>query len=508
MKKPIRTIAIVGGGTAGWLAANHIGKAVSGNTDYQVTVIEAPDIPTIGVGEGTVPMMRQTLRSFGIAEDEFIAKCDATFKQSIQFINWLDKDKHGFCQSYHHLFDFPYPFQQDLTPFWLHGNQQTPFADYVSIQAGVCQMGLAPKTTEHAEYEGDTTYAYHLDARKFAMLLSDNAQKRFNVLYQQHTIADVRLGVDGSIAALVTKDDKQLEFDFYIDCSGFSSILLGKALEVPFLDKSNELMIDRALAVQVPTVEGAPIPTSTLATAHQAGWIWDIALPTRRGVGLVYASDYMDDATAYRKLSTYLGQDLSDLNVRSIPMSVGFRKESWRKNCVALGLAQGFVEPLEATSILLTDYSAKLFASSLPLHQEENSLLACRFNQRIEYSWLRVIDFIKLHYYISDRQDSDFWRAMRDPASASEHLKDLLSLWRCRVPQSTDFFSKFDVFDVENYLYVIYGMRYPTPKGWLHPDYLTWAEQRVQQVASVRQQVCQRLPTHRQLIEQIRQRFK
>lgn len=507
MNKNIQSIVIVGGGTAGWLAANHIGKALQGNPRYSVTVIESPDIPTIGVGEGTVPMMRQTLKSFGISEDEFIVRCDASFKQSIQFVNWLDKHKHGAGNSYHHLFDFPYPFKQDLTPYWLHRGQHSSFADIVSVQAGLCRAKLAPKSLQHSPYEGDATYAYHLDARKFAQLLSEHAQKHFAVQYQQHSIVDVCLSADGGIEALQTQDGQRLAFDFYVDCSGFSSLLLGKALQVPFVDKSAELMIDRALTVQVATDSEQPLPCSTLATAHQAGWIWDIALPHRRGVGFVYASEFMDSVTAKRKLSHYLGLDADTLQVREIPMPVGFRQQSWKHNCVALGLAQGFVEPLEATSILLTDYSARLLAASLPSCQAELGVLAAQFNQRLEYSWLRVIDFIKLHYLISDRDDSAFWRAMRAPETASAHLNELLQRWRYKVPQSTDFFSKFDVFDVENYLYVLYGMHYQTQPPYLPPDYLSWAQQRVAQVTDVRNTLCQHLPSHRQLIQQIKQRF-
>ena len=507
MNNNIQHIVILGGGTAGWLAANHVGKALRGNPNYRLTVIESPDIPTIGVGEGTVPMMRQTLKSFGISEDEFIARCDVSFKQSIQFVNWLDKTKHGANNSYHHLFDFPFPFEQDLTPYWLQNCSTRSFADTVSVQAGLCNAQLAPKTLQHRPYEGDSTYAYHLDARKFAMLLSEHAQKHFGVKHQQHNIIDAQLSEQGNITALVTADGQLLPFDFYIDCSGFSSLLLGKVLQVPFIDKSAELMIDKALTVQVPTDSAQPLPSSTLATAHQAGWIWDIALPHRRGVGFVYASKFMDAANARRKLEHYLGVDISELNVREIPMTVGFRQQFWKGNCVALGLAQGFVEPLEATSILLTDYSARLLAAAIPGNSAELAHLALQFNQRLEYSWLRVIDFIKLHYYVSDRNDSAFWRAMREPDSASEQLKILLAKWRYKVPQSSDFFSKFDVFDVENYLYVLYGMRYETKTPWLEQHYQDWAEQKVAQVADVRQRLSKQLPSHRQLVQQIKQRF-
>lgn len=175
----INRIAVIGGGTAGWLAANHLAVELFGSKNISITLIESPDIPTIGVGEGTVPAMRETLKRFGVSETHFIRECDVSFKQSIKFINWLDRHKHGDNNYYHHLFDYPFPFGEDLTPYWLAAKQEHAFTDIVSVQGRICDAGLAPKKITTPEYRGDATYAYHLNAAKFAQNVVQSCNTAF-----------------------------------------------------------------------------------------------------------------------------------------------------------------------------------------------------------------------------------------------------------------------------------------------------------------------------------------
>ncbi|QYK00591.1 tryptophan halogenase family protein [Shewanella psychrotolerans] len=507
----IKKIIIVGGGTAGWLAANHIGKAFEGNDTVSISLIESPDIPTIGVGEGTVPAIRKSLKQFGISESEFIRSCDVTFKQSIKFVNWMDKHRHGEGNFYHHLFDMPSPLGEDLTEYWLRersGSDGAPsfgefYGELVSPQHAVCESYKAPKQITHAEYEGSLGYAYHLNAAKFALLLASNAKTRFNVEHISANVVDVRLNETGHIESLKTDSQGRLYADFYIDCSGFEALLIDKALKVPFVDKSNELFVDRAVAVQVPIAEDAPIPPFTIATAHQAGWIWDIALTNRRGVGFVYSSKYMNEQTALKKLEYYLGEDLAQYQHRVLPMKVGYRKQFFYKNCLSLGLAQGFLEPLEATSILLTDFAAGYLASRFPTDVDELDLLSAQFNKVMTYAWERVVEFVKLHYCISDRSDSPFWIDNRDPSSIPPELIKRLTLWQTHIPIREDFFSKFEVFDLDNYLYVLYGMAYGTSlRTSLSTDKRQWKahSERIKQVGDA---LTQELPQHRQLLDKI-----
>ncbi|MGS0690909.1 tryptophan halogenase family protein [Shewanella sp. 30m-9] len=497
----IKRIAIVGGGTAGWLAANHLGKAALSNQHLSVTLIESPDIPTIGVGEGTVPAIRQSLNSFGISEAEFIRRCDVTFKQSIKFVNWLDKNSHGEENFYHHLFDMPAAMGEALTAQWL-SKKDRAYAGTISPQHAVCEAYKAPKAITDPEYSGRLGYAYHLNAAKFAELLGENATERFGVEHIRANVKQVVLGEEGEIKSLVTDTSGTLDFDFYIDCSGFASLLIDGSLKVPFISKAEELFVDKAVVVQVATASDDIIPPFTVSTAHQAGWIWDIALSNRRGVGFVYCSKYMDDATAVSKLDKYLGGKLSEHQHRVIPMTVGYRERSWEKNCVALGLAQGFLEPLEATSILLTDFAAGLLASRFPTSTEQLPVLKQRFNHVMEYAWERVVDFIKLHYCLSDRADSQFWIDNRCPATMSDTLKNRLALWQDFVPNREDFFSKFEVFDLENYLYVLYGMHYTTEVNQDKSELNNSSYQ--QRLDEVSAQLISVLPEHRELLEKIK----
>lgn len=499
----IKTIVIVGGGTAGWLAANHIGQALADNTAVTVTLIESPDIPTIGVGEGTVPAIRSSLKRFGISEAELIRSCDATFKQSIKFVNWLDKERHGEHNFYHHLFDSPLLVEEALTPVWLQ-NKQGYYGDVVSPQHAVCEAYKGPKQITHAEYKGSLGYAYHLNAAKFAQLLAANATSRFKVEHIRANVVAVNLNDSGDIASIETDSHGTISADFYIDCSGFEALLIDKTLKVPFVDKSKQLFVDKAIAVQVPIADDAPIAPFTLATAHQAGWIWDIALTQRRGIGFVYASKYMSEATALKKLATYIGDDLAKFQYRILPMRLGYRERFMHQNCLSLGLAQGFLEPLEATSILLTDFAAGFFANRLPKHKAELSLIAEQLNKVMSYAWERVVEFIKLHYCISDRTDAPFWVDNRDSNSIPPALADRLQLWQNHIPSRQDFFSKFEVFDLENYLYVLYGMQFNTrPHAGENQDHQASWQSRRQKGQQMTAQLVDTLPDHRDLLQKI-----
>lgn len=457
----ITRIAIVGAGTAGWLAANHLGFELRGSKEIEITVVESADVPSIGVGEGTVPYIKKSLEKFGISEVDLLVKCDATFKQGIKFVDWLNPESHGSGNYYYHPFSAPYPGGFDVTPYWLAGRYGSAF-HHLTEQAILCDSGCSPKRISSSPYQGEVEYAYHFDAAKFATLLASNAVDKYNIKRLVKTIVGATLDDDGYIDYLYDASGESLKFDFYVDCSGFSSLLIDGALQVPFISVSSQLLTDSALAMQVPISEQEKIPPYTIATAHKNGWVWDIALQQRRGVGFVYSSAHLSDDEAAAEFSKYLNVDFNKVSPRKIPMKVGYRDQFWKKNCVAIGLSQGFVEPLEATSILVTDYSAEYLARSFPRTRAEIPLLEVRFNRVITYIWERTIDFIKLHYCLSDRNDSDFWRNNRDLNSISTTLAERLQFWQNNPPKKSDFFSRFDLFDAENYLYILYGMKFST----------------------------------------------
>ena len=462
----IKKIVIVGGGTAGWLAANHLAKnLLNSNDDVEISLIESANIPTIGVGEGTVPMMRQSLQHLGISETEFIVECDATFKQGIKFVNWTHNPVKNKDDYYHHVFDYPQTSDIDLTAYWLKRVKQSgsSYVDTLSIQGKVCDAGLAPKLITTPEFQGAVSYGYHLDANKFSALLAKNAVDKLGVKHIYADVKDIIQHRNGEIKSVVTKESGEISADFFVDCTGFKSLLLGEKLKVPFKDKSDTLFVDHAVAIQVPyEEENAPIASHTISTALKTGWIWDIGLKERRGIGHVYSSSYVSHEQAEQELRDYIGPISEGVNSRLISMKIGYREKFWHKNCVALGLSQGFVEPLEATGLLVFDATAKMLAEQFPSNKVDMPLIAEQFNKRVATSWDNVIDFVKAHYCLSKRNDSDFWLDNRAENSIPDSLKERIARWKHQPPNAYDFASKFDIFNLENYQYILYGMDFDT----------------------------------------------
>ncbi len=508
----MKRVLVIGGGAAGWLAANHLARELHpAPGGAEVTLIESPDIPTIGVGEGTVPAIRASLEHLGIGETEFLRECGATFKQGIRFVNWMQPTEELTAHSYHHPFDPVAGGDPDPTACWLLGAAGTgSYVDAVSIQGRLCDAGRAPKLMTHVEYDGAVNYAYHLDAARFARLLTRHATERLGVRHLQGTVGRVLVDERGHITGVETTEFGILTADLYVDCTGFAARLIGEALGVPFIDRRDVLFVDRALAIQVPWTEPrAPIPSMTIATAMSAGWVWDIGLAERRGTGYVYSTQHTDDERAEREFRDYLrdgiGARADELPCRTIPMRVGYRERFWSGNCVAIGLAQGFVEPLEATGLLLFDATARMLASRFPADARDLPVLAGRFNARVRYAWERVIDFIKLHYCLTDRDDSEFWRDNRHAASIPDTLAERLELWRRMTPSEYDFERREEIFSLDNYRYVLYGMRFPTELKPVRERFgeLTLARRDVAQRQRLADQALLALLPHRELIERI-----
>ncbi|RAK52169.1 tryptophan halogenase family protein [Phenylobacterium deserti] len=510
MVRPIRNIVIVGGGTAGWLtagviAAKHRSRIVR-NT-FSVTLVESPNTPIIGVGEGTWPTLRTTLAKMGVSETDFIRECDASFKQGAKFARWTTGAEDD---AYYHPLMLPQGFSQvNLAPHWLAREDGQSFCDAVCPQGQICDEGLAPKTIATPEFEGAANYAYHLDAGKFAPFLQRHCCDTLGV---RHVLADVQrveMAEDGDIRAIVTEQAGAIEGDLFVDCTGFRSLLLGEALGVPFRDCSHILFCDTALAVQVPyESEASPIASHTISTAQSSGWIWDIGLPTRRGVGHVFSSAHISDEAAEQELRAYLGPAAKNLPVRKLSIRAGHRETFWKRNCVAVGLAAGFLEPLEASAIVLIELSAKLIAERMPACREVMDVVASRFNATTHYRWGRIIDFLKLHYVLTQRRDSAFWRDNLLEESVPERLQELLQLWRHQSPWAFDEFDRIDeVFPPASYQYVLYGMGFRTE---VEPDALEGEATLARRAWRENQQQTERLraalPRHRDLIRKIAER--
>ena len=506
MDGPVKKIVIVGGGTAGWLtagviAAKHRGRMASG---FSVTLIESPNTPIIGVGEGTWPTLRTTLARIGVSETAFFRECDAAFKQGAKFARWTtgaDDD------AYYHPLVLPQSFGQvNLAPHWLERDVEGSFCDAVCPQGKICDDGLAPKTIATPEYDATVNYAYHLDAGKFAPFLTRHCCETLGVHHVRADVQQVMLHENGDIRSVMTEQAGEIEGDLFIDCTGFRSLLLGEAMGVPFKSCRDVLFCDTALAVQVPYEdENSPIASHTISTAQSAGWIWDIGLPTRRGTGHVYSSSHITDEEAERELRAYLGSAAKDLPVRKISIQGGHRETFWKRNCVAVGLAAGFMEPLEASAIVLIELSAKLIAEQMPARREVMDLIAARFNETTLYRWGRIIDFLKLHYVLTKRQDTAFWRDNVREETIPERLRELLLLWKYQAPWFHDEFDRAEeVFPPASYQYVLYGMGFRTEvEPGAIVDEARQAERAMRENAQRTDRLRAGLPRHRDLIRKI-----
>lgn len=508
---PQRRILIVGGGTAAWLTAAYLAKALrlAERPHLTLTVLESPDVSTIGVGEGTFPTIRTTLQFLGIAEAQFVRATAATFKQGIRFVDWAEAPAGGRRHSFFHPFEAPfYAEDLNLVPYWLLQDEATrpPFAAAVTLQSRVAEARRAPKRAGEAPYAAPLNYAYHFDAARLARLLADHA-RQLGVHHVEGTVTDVGLDEAGAIAHLDTVQQGQpyrMQADLYIDCTGFRAELIGRALGSRLRPVRHQLFADRALACKVP-MDGpdAPMESCTIATAHEAGWTWEIGLNGARGLGCVYSSDHLGDERAADILRRHAGPGHADLAMRSIPFTPGYRERQWVGNCVAVGLAAGFLEPLESTGLVLIEAAVGMIAEMLP-PSGPMAAPARRFNELMAARYENIITFLKLHYALS-RRPEPFWRDNADPATLPERLTELLAQWRLRPPGRFDFLLDTETFAFFNYQYILYGMGFRTDLGAARDDFAQVAD--AQRLFAKIQRFGDRaladLPDHRALIEQM-----
>ena len=464
MTDRVTQVVIVGGGSAGWLSAGII--AASSPEFVKVTLIESPDITPIGVGEGTWPTMRASLQTMGISETDFFRECDASFKQGSKFSRWTSLSKED---DYYHPFTVPAKYHEiNLAPFWLPFKDKISFANAVCPQAVICELGCAPKQITTPEFSAVLNYGYHLDAGKFAAFLHKHCVEKLGVNYISAKVTTIYSHESGDIKSVATDHMGDIAGDLFIDCTGMSSLLLGKHYEVPLVSQKQVLFNDSALAVQIPYAEGADaIASHTLSTAQSAGWIWDIGLQSRRGIGHVFSSRYTTDEIAERELRNYItpsvGEKMAEeLAVRKIAFNPGHRKTFWHKNCVAIGLSAGFIEPLEATALVLIETSAKMIAEQFPVTRTVMDTLAKRFNNVLNHHWEQIINFLKLHYVLTKRTDTEYWRDNCLASSMPENLAEMLALWQVQSPWLHDETLREEMFPSASYQYIYYGMKATT----------------------------------------------
>ena len=481
----VQNVVVVGGGTAGWTAAASIAKLIGANLN--VVLVESDAIGTVGVGEATIPPFRTQHRLLKIDEADFLSKVQGTIKLGIQFENWRN-----IGDDYIHSFGVTGQgcWAAGFQHFWLKA-RELGFADDYGRYAP--ELMAAKEHKFGLLQENALSYAYHIDATSYAKYLRQLAEKD-GVSRVEGKIVEVRQTESGDISEVVLESGQVVKGDLFIDCSGFVSLLMDKTLGTEFEDWTHWLPCDRAVAVQT-TAAGELIPF-TRSIARESGWQWRIPLQTRVGNGLVYCSEFMSDDEAHNTLLDNLeGEVITE--PRLLRFRTGQRVKHWNRNCVALGLAAGFLEPLESTSIHLIQRGVIRLLQMFPYSGIVESDRQ-EFNSQMDTEFRFVRDFIIMRYHVTERTDSEFWRRCRE-MNIPDSLKHRLDLFR---DTGRVFEAEGDIFRENSWTQVMLGQGIE-PQSY-HPIVDMMNDQELRQFMQIQRQkvdvVLSQLPTHQEFI--------
>ena len=405
---PLRRIVIVGGGSAGWMSAAALANAVG--SSVPIDLIESAAIGTVGVGEATIPPIRQFNQRLGISEADFIRETQGSFKLGIEFVNWSRIGARYFHPFGQYGAEFDYvPFYQYWMREYLAGREKRDVGEFCMAWAAARANKFEPPMADSRNIRSRHDYAYHFDAMAYARFLRGYSEAR-GVTRHEGRVADVtRDPQSGHVTSVTTDDGRTFDGDLYIDCTGFRGLLIEGAMEAGYEDWSNYLPVDRAVAAQC--APNGPTLSYTRAIAHRAGWQWRIPLQHRTGNGHVYCSDFETDDDALKTLLDNMdGPPTTE--PKQLRFKTGMRKKQWVGNVVAIGLSAGFMEPLESTSLHLIQYGVMRLVAMLP-DQGMSPLLADAYNRLTRDEYERIRDFLILHYHATTRDDSPFWNYVR-----------------------------------------------------------------------------------------------
>lgn len=420
----LRRIVVVGGGSAGWMTALILARSLI-EQGVEITVVESPAVGIIGVGEGSTPWLRGFFDGLDIEESEWMPACHATYKCGITFDGWSTKP--GFERYFH-----PFASMLDnltMTQFVHNSDARINGADVHAhpnryfIASRLAAKHLAPKPAEHFPF--DIWHGYHFDSVLLGQFLHKKALER-GVRYLTAHVTQANLDEQGAIASLSTLEGPAIGGDLFVDCTGFAGLLITQALKTPFISFKENLFNDAAIAM--PTPIGDSVPSETVSTAMKHGWVWKIPLTQRFGNGYVYSTQFCTPDEAERELREHLGLLESDTPARHLKMKIGRVTQHWNKNCLAVGLSQGFIEPLEATALLFIQQTAATFVEFLEAGDLGEAAHE-KFNAQVNEHFEGTRDYIVTHYKTNSRGDTDYWRANAANLNLSEPLKQLLSLW-------------------------------------------------------------------------------
>ncbi len=426
MSNAPNNILIVGGGTAGWMTAIHMQHQWA-DKGINISLIESPGIGTVGVGEGTTPMLREFYTRLDIPESEWMPACNATYKNGISFPDWSTVP--GYENYFHPFFsDFD---KSHIQYFWdncnlrRNGHDIPAHPDDYFVTTALSRQFRSPIPKHKMPTE--SMYGYHFDAGLMGEYLKGKAVER-GVTLIQDTINEVNLDRKGDIASVMTDAHGRIKADFYVDCSGFRGLLIRQALGEQPVSSRDFMFNDSAVAIQTPIKDKDNIMSETISRALKYGWVWHIPLSNRMGNGYVYCSDYINEEQAEAEFREYLGVDAEGASALHLHWSPGRIENHWKNNCVAIGLSQGFLEPLEALMINVIQMSIECFTEYFEKgifsneHRQD-------FNGKVNKFIDGIRDYLQLHYKINSRDDTQYWRDARDNPNMSQQLAAVIEAW-------------------------------------------------------------------------------
>lgn len=526
MDGQIKDVVILGGGSAGWMTAAYLGKALQGTS--RITVLEAPTIPRIGVGEATIPNLQRAFFDYlGIDEDEWMVECNGAYKQGVKFINWrtpgdgvpTGRPYGGRPDHFYHSFgQLP---QHDLLPlshYWFNkryrGETDEPF-DYACYRQP--PMLDAKRSPRWSDGTRATSYAWHFDAQRVANYLRKFAVRKQGVIHVEDEMEEVLLDDRGFITGLRTRSGQVLAGDLFVDCSGFRGLLINKAMGEPFVDMSDHLLCDSAVATAVLNDDARNgVEPYTSAIAMKAGWTWKIPMLTRFGSGYVYSSKFSTKDDATEEFCKLWGLDPSETKFNHIRFRVGRNRRAWVKNCVGIGLASCFLEPLESTGLYFIYAAIYQLAKHFP-DKRFNPVLIDRFNREIETMFDDCRDFIQAHFYFAPRTDTPFWQANKQ-LRLTDPFQEKVEMYKAGLPvnmpvaQEGEYYgnleAEFGNFWTNNSYYCIFaGLGLlpdrPLPVVTYKTDSIQGAELVFNQIKQDQQHLLDNLPSNYEFLRQL-----
>ena len=526
----IKHVVILGGGTAGWMTASYLGKALQGSV--AITLLEAPSIPKIGVGEATVPNLQRVFFDYlGLREEQWMPECNASFKMAVKYLNWKTPGSpqptarmhEGRPDYFYHPFGtLPNPDGIPLSHYWNYkraiGATDEPFAHACFKEAAVMDRNLAPVARDGTPA---TNYAWHFDAHLVADFLRRFATQEQGVRHVQDELAEVTFSPStGHIAALRTKGGRVIDGDLFVDCSGFRGLLINQALGEPFVDMNDHLLCNRAVATAVPHDDARHgIEPYTSAIAMDAGWTWRIPMLTRFGTGYVYAGEFATADQAGLDFCRLWGLDPDTTHLNHIRFRVGRNRRAWVKNCVSIGLSSCFLEPLESSGIYFITAAIYQLVRHFP-DTHFDPILIERFNKKIVSMFDETRDFIQAHFYLSPRMDTPFWRANKDLRLADD-IVEKIAMYRAGMPinqpfvDSATYYTSFDI-EFDNfwtngsYYSIFAGLGVvpdrPFPLLTYKPDSIAAADAHFDRVREDRERLVASLPTCYEFLRKLHRR--